>query len=193
MSVRVGMAAQHHRSRQRIPRWWIATGSYGSGCSDPIGFVTVELPLLRFLCLLCHCPWARSFEIVKSVSEGKIYSGTSCKIMELGIDPNTTTWRNRLTDLDGNSIATNLLKLGICNINSWGVSRGAWKSTGVLVPDESTRRFAANDHAGMTDPKEIANWLNLWKLVIESRALYVEELPKKNTKTTLRPDHKLSI
>jgi hypothetical protein len=150
--------------------------------------------LLRFLCLFCHCPCGSSFKIVKSVSEGNFYAGTSCKIIELGIDPKTTTWRNRLTDLDGNSIATNLLKLGICNVNSWDVLRGAWKPTGALVPDESTRQFAANGHAGTTDPKEVAIWLNLWKLVVESSALHVEELPKKkNTKTTLRPDHKLSI
>jgi hypothetical protein len=173
------MAAEYHRIRQPIPRWWIETGTYGSGCSDPIGSITVELPLLRVLCLLCHCPWGSSFEIVKSVSEGNFYSGTSCKIIELSINPKTTTWRNRLTDLDDISIATNLLKSGIRNINLCGVLRGVWKPTGVLVPDEATRRFAANDHVGTMDPKEVAIWLNLWKLIAESRALYVEELPKK--------------
>ncbi|KAH8089833.1 hypothetical protein HD553DRAFT_321872 [Filobasidium floriforme] len=43
---------------------------------------------------------------------------------------------------------------------------------------------------GTTDPKEVAIWLNLWKLVVESRTLYVEELPGKKNKMTLRPDHK---
>jgi hypothetical protein len=60
-----------------------------------------------------------------------------------------------------------------------GASRGAWKPTGALVPDGSTRQFAANGHAGTTDPEEVAIWLNLCKLVVESRALHIEELPEK--------------